>query len=216
MKSNVAHLRKEYGLEDLKEETIREDPMNQFQTWFEAAREAEGPDEVNVMTLATATPSGQPGARLVLLKDYDEEGFVFYTNYQSEKARQLDANPKASLVFWWRSLERQVRVEGTVVRLPSEMSDIYFRSRPRTSQLGAWASPQSEVVESRAELEERMAEVEEQYEGVEVPRPPHWGGYRLRPSAVEFWQGRPGRLHDRLRYRRQEEGEAWTRERLAP
>ena len=214
MKSDVARLRKEYGLEDLREETVQEDPMSQFQAWFEAALGAEVP-EVNVMTLATATPSGQPGARLVLLKDYDEGGFVFYTNYQSEKARQLDTNPQASLVFWWRPLERQVRVGGTVVRLSPEMSDTYFRSRPRASQLGAWASPQSEVVASRDVLEKQMAEVKKQYEGREVPRPPHWGGYRLEPSTVEFWQGRPGRLHDRLRYYRQEDG-AWMRERLAP
>ena len=215
MKSDVARLRKEYGLEDLRKETVREDPMSQFQAWFEAALEAEVP-EVNAMTLATATPSGQPEARLVLLKDYDEHGFVFYTNYHSEKARQLDANPQASLVFWWRPLERQVRIGGTVARLSSETSDTYFRSRPRASQLGAWASPQSEVVASRDVLEKQMAEVRKQYEGREVPRPPHWGGYRLEPSIVEFWQGRPGRLHDRLRYRWQEEDGAWMCERLAP
>ena len=166
------------------------------------------------MTLATATPDGKPSARVVLLKGFDEHGFVFYTNYEGRKARELELNPNCSLVFYWGELERQVRIEGRTVRVSDEESDAYFDSRPRGSRLGAWASEQSRPVESRAKLEECLKELEEEYEGREVPRPPFWGGYRVEPERMEFWQGRENRLHDRLLYTRSDEG--WEITRLQP
>jgi pyridoxamine 5'-phosphate oxidase len=167
------------------------------------------------MTLATSTPDGKPSARMVLLKQVDDDGFVFYTNYQSRKANDLDTNPFAALVFYWKLLDYQVRVEGAVTRTSDEESDEYFASRPRESQLGAHASPQSEVVAGREILERRFAELEESYGDRVVERPEHWGGYRLRPQRIEFWKSRPGRLHDRLLYERQPDG-TWLRKRLAP
>jgi pyridoxamine 5'-phosphate oxidase len=167
------------------------------------------------MTLATISPEGKPRARMVLLKDFDPRGFVLFTNYQSAKGQELIANPNAALVFWWGELQRQIRIEGTVEKISEEESDNYFFVRPWESRLGAWASNQSEVISGRYILEKRLTELKEEYAGREVPRPPHWGGFRLIPSLIEFWQGRPSRLHDRLCYYRQEDG-SWQRQRLAP
>ena len=197
----------------LDEKTIDRDPIKQFQTWLNEAFAAELP-LAEAMTLATATPDGKPSARMVLLKQVDYSGFVFYTNYNSAKARQLDANPYAALVFFWPQLDRQVRVEGSVSRTSAEESREYFATRPRESQIGAWASEQSEAIVSRAVLEKRAAELEELYRDREVDRPEHWGGYRLNPERIEFWLSRIGRLHDRILYQR--EGDAWTITRLAP
>jgi pyridoxamine 5'-phosphate oxidase len=171
--------------------------------------------EPNAMTLATISPEGKPRARMVLLKDFDPRGFVLFTNYQSAKGQELIANPNAALVFWWGELQRQIRIEGTVEKISEEESDNYFFVRPWESRLGAWASNQSEVISGRDILEKRLTELKEEYAGREVPRPPHWGGFRLIPSLIEFWQGRPSRLHDRLCYYRQEDG-SWQRQRLAP
>lgn len=210
-------MRQAYLTSGLLEEDLADDPMTQFDAWFCAAVQA-GVGEPNAMVLATATPAGVPSARVVLLKAYDEGGFVFYTNYDSRKAAELAGNPRAALLFPWHDLERQVRVEGVVGRTSAAESELYFSSRPRGSQLGAWASPQSAVLSSRAELAERLAEVTDRF-GVDedadpVPLPDFWGGYRLRPDVVEFWQGRSDRLHDRLRYRHRPSG--WRRDRLAP
>lgn len=211
---NLADLRQEYAKHTLDVEHAAADPIEQFDRWFAEALKAEV-TEPNAMTLATATAAGRPSARIVLLKDVRDGAFVFYTNYRSRKGAELAQNPWAALVFWWAALERQVRVEGEVERLTPEASDAYFASRPRGSRIGAWASPQSRVIESRDVLEQRLHTLQAEYAGAnEIPRPPYWGGYRLVPSAMEFWQGRPNRLHDRLRYRHTEDN--WTRERLAP
>ena len=199
--------------EGLDEKTIDRDPIKQFQTWFNDAFEAKLPLP-EAMTLATATPDGKPSARMVLLKQVDHDGFVFYTNYNSAKAEQLDANPYAALVFYWAKLDRQVRIEGSLSRTSREESLEYFATRPRESQIGAWASEQSEVIESREVLEQRAEELEEQYRDREIECPEHWGGYRLKPERIEFWKSRIGRLHDRILYQR--EGDAWTITRLAP
>jgi len=199
----------------LTETNVDSNPIRQFQVWIEDVR-ADGVSEqdVTTMTLATAAGDGNPDARIVLLKGFDERGFVFYTNYQSRKANELNENPRACLLFYWSKLWRQVRIEGTVEKVSNEESDEYFQSRPLGSKLGAWASDQSEEIESRAILETRFAELEKQF-GDNVPRPPHWGGYRVRPHTIEFWQGQENRLHDRLRYKLQEDG-TWLIERLAP
>lgn len=212
----LADLREQYAGAELTVDGIADDPLDQFRHWFNDALDAEL-DEPNAMILATATPSGAPSARTVLLKGVDERGFIFYTNYESRKARELSQNPNAALVFPWIEIERQVRIEGTVQRLPADESAEYFESRPRGSQLGAWASPQSQVIESRDILEQKLAAVQAKYDAEEpVPCPPHWGGYIVQPTQIEFWQGRPDRLHDRLRYRRESAEEDWVLERLAP
>ena len=215
--SDLAALRREYARTELSRDHVADDPITQFRDWFDQALDAEVA-EPNAMTLATAAPDAAPSARIVLLKGVDERGFRFYTNYDSRKGTELAQNPHVALVFWWAPLERQVRIEGQAERLPSEESTEYFHSRPRGSRLGAWASPQSRVVESRAELERNLEDVTAEYEDAEsIPRPSHWGGYVVRPTAIEFWQGRPNRLHDRLRFRRPTpDAEDWTLERLAP
>ncbi len=202
------------AVDELDEKTVDRDPLKLFQRWLDEAQAA-GIHLPEAMTLATSTPDGKPSARLILLKQADETGFVFYTNYNSPKARELDSNPQAALVFYWPQLERQVRVEGVVERTSADESDAYFKTRPRESQIGALASPQSEVIASRETLQKRVAELEKLYEGREVERPAHWGGYRLAPERIEFWKGRPGRLHDRILYERQADG-SWTIKRLAP
>jgi pyridoxamine 5'-phosphate oxidase len=201
------------SLEGLDEKTIDRDPIKQFQRWFDEAVAANLPLP-EAMTLATATPDGRPSARMVLLKQVDEDGFVFFTNYNSAKAEQLDANPFAALVFYWSRLDRQVRVEGSVVKTAEQESRDYFKTRPRESQIGAWASAQSEMIAGREVLEQRAQELEDLYRDREVDCPEYWGGYRLKPERIEFWKSRVGRLHDRILYRRGSDG--WTIMRLAP
>jgi pyridoxamine 5'-phosphate oxidase len=210
----LANMRIDYGLAGLVETDLAKNPFQQFERWFQEAHAAKIP-EPNAMTLASVGRDGRPSARSVLLKGCDGSGFVFFTNYESRKGRELQANTSAALLFPWVAMERQVVIEGTVARVSREESAAYFQSRPRASQLAAWASPQSTVIAGRAVLEESYRAMEKKYEGGEVPLPPHWGGYRLTPSTVEFWQGRRSRLHDRLRYRREGDGD-WTIERLAP
>ena len=209
---SIADLRQEYAHAELVEGNAAADPFEQFARWFDDALRAEL-HLPNAMTLATANAAGRPSARVVLLKGVDADGFVFYTNYESRKARELAVNPYASLVFLWTPMERQVRIEGAVEKVSDEESDEYYDSRPLGSRLGAWASPQSMPLPSRLTLASKVAAVMLRY-GTAPPRPPHWGGYRVRPDAIEFWQGRPDRLHDRLLYVRQETG--WKIERLAP
>ncbi|HEY3039749.1 MAG TPA: pyridoxamine 5'-phosphate oxidase [Pyrinomonadaceae bacterium] len=204
----------EQAAEDLDEKTVDRDPLRLFQRWFDDAI-ASGSRLPESMTLATATEDGRPSARVVLLKQVDHDGFVFYTNYRSAKAKELENNPQAALVFYWVGLDRQVRVEGAVERVSAEESDDYFKTRPRESQLGALASPQSEVIESREVLEKNFRELDKLYEDRPVDRPANWGGYRLKPDRIEFWQNRPGRLHDRILYERQAD-DSWTIKRLAP
>jgi len=210
---DASRLRQEYTHAGLDEGDLDPDPIVQFHEWFEKVLEA-NLHEPNAMTLATASREGRPSARVVLLKGYDERGFVFYTNYEGRKASELEANPLCAILFYWGELERQVRIEGRASRLSAEKSDAYFLSRPRGSRLGAWASEQSRSVENRSVLEERVKALEAEYEGREIPRPLFWGGYRVEPEVIEFWQGRENRLHDRLVYRRAEGG--WKIERLQP
>lgn len=233
----IADLRREYSLGGLRRRDLDPDPMVQFQKWFDQATGARASGrlrrflirlykalllignaeliDVNAMTLATVDKAGRPSSRIVLLKGADRRGFIFYTNYHSAKGQELAQNPEASLTFYWPDQERQVCVSGAVSKLPPEESDAYFRSRPRGSRIGAWASDQSRPVRDRAELERKWEEFEAKYPGDNVPRPPHWGGYVLVPWRIDFWQGRPNRLHDRFRYEKTN-GTAWTVQRLAP
>jgi len=211
----IENLRKEYTARTLEVADVRASPFGQFEAWFAEAVQAQVP-EPNAMTLATVDAEGQPSARIVLLKGFDRSGFVFYTNYQSRKGADMEQNPRVALVFLWLELQRQVRIEGRVEKVAREESTRYFQSRPRGSQIGAWASPQSAVIDQRELLERRYADLEKRYAEAEVlPRPGHWGGYLVRPQLLEFWQGRPSRLHDRLQYRR-EGPDQWAIERLAP
>jgi pyridoxamine 5'-phosphate oxidase len=198
----------------LREEEVDPDPIRQFERWFgEALESKEG--EPNAMALATSTPDGRPSVRMLLLRGVGERGFVFFTNYDSRKARELESNPRGAMVFYWHSTDRQVRIEGCIERVSGSESDLYFEGRPAGSRLGAWASPQSDVIPTRQWLEDRCREFAARYPDDDIPRPANWGGYRLVPETIEFWQGRANRLHDRLRYRRRPEG-GWTMQRLAP
>jgi len=233
----IADLRREYSLTGLRRRDLEADPIAQFKKWFDQAAGARKsgkvrkfcirlykalllasgaePLDLTAATLATADKQGRPSARVVLLKGVDERGFVFYTNYESRKGRELGENPQAALVFYWSDQERQVCIAGEASKLPAEESEAYFKTRPRGSQVAAWASEQSAVIPDRAALEEKWAQIETKFTRQEVPRPPFWGGYRLRPGRIEFWQGRPNRLHDRFCYTRQPDG-TWGLERLSP
>ena len=214
MSDPIADLRQEYAGTPLLEEAVHPDAIAQFRAWFEEALSA-AVLEPNAMTVATATPDGRPSARVVLLKGLDDRGFSFYTDYESRKGRELDANPHIALTFFWPELSRQVRVNGVATRLPREESEAYFRSRPLASRYSAWTSHQSQPVASRAELEERLREARDRFAEGDVPLPDRWGGYVVAPETIEFWQGRPGRLHDRLLYTRLPSGD-WQIERLSP
>ncbi len=198
----------------LEQGDVAADPTNQFTRWWEDALKSEI-DEINAFTLATSSAEAKPSARIVLLKDYDEKGFVFFTNYTSNKGHQLSQNPEVAMVFFWKELERQVRIEGLAEKVSPEESDTYFNTRPAGSRIGAWASPQSKAIESRTVIEDNAKKYEKLFAEQPIPRPPHWGGYRVKPTMFEFWQGRPSRLHDRIQYCLEKNG-SWTIERLAP
>jgi pyridoxamine 5'-phosphate oxidase len=212
--NNIADIRKEYKLRTLSEKDVHPDPLKQFDRWWQEAVHSDL-EEVNAMTLATATADGMPDARIVLLKGFDENGFAFFTNYNSAKGHQLLENPRASLVFFWAALERQVRLSGLVRLAAAAANDAYFNSRPEGSRIGAWASPQSEVIESREWLEKKEEKLKNELKGDTLRRPAHWGGYVVKPTRMEFWQGRPSRLHDRILYTLGSNGQ-WKIERLAP
>ena len=211
--ANIADIRKEYMRESLSEADVYADPFLQFTRWWNEAEQAEI-DEINAMTLATAGEDGIPKARTVLLKDYTDQGFVFFTNYMSHKGREMHENPYASLLFFWKELERQVRIVGKVEKIGPDESDEYFQSRPEGSRIGAWSSPQSEVIPARGVIEENVKKYTREFAEGPIPRPPHWGGYRVIPFHIEFWQGRPSRLHDRILYSL--ENNSWSIVRLAP
>ena len=212
--SSIADIRRDYSLKTLIETEVAENPFLQFADWWQQAIDSEL-DEVNAMTLATASLEGVPAARIMLLKGYDEKGFVFFTNYESAKGLQLAENPRVALLFFWKELERQVRITGMAEKVSATESDEYFLSRPTGSQIGAWASPQSHVIENRSWLENRVKELEAKFSTEKLARPSHWGGYRVKPVIIEFWQGRSSRLHDRIQYTLQDNN-SWKIERLAP
>ncbi len=211
---NIAGIRQDYIKTSLTENDTAANPFDQFQRWFDEVLKSEA-SEPNAMTLSTVDAAGKPHGRIVLLKGFDEKGFLFFTNYESNKGQELQQRPYAALTFFWKELERQVRIEGTVTKATETESDEYFNSRPASSRVGAWASPQSRVISSRSVLEQREQELHQQYPDGNVPRPGHWGGYRVSPTRVEFWQGRASRLHDRIVYVKEENGN-WRKERLAP
>ena len=213
MTKNLASIRKEYSLKQLDEKDVKRDPFDQFKEWFDDAVNAEV-NEPNAMMLATSTSDGKPSARMVLLKGFDKESLTFFTNFNSRKASLLDSNPYAALVFFWPELERQIRIEGMVEKVSEKESNEYFNSRPEGSRIGAWASPQSQVIPNREFLELLYTEIETKFKGKEIPRPERWGGFRVIPSLFEFWQGRPNRLHDRIQYSKADNN--WIIERLAP
>ncbi len=213
MAMDIAAIRKDYSMRTLDEREVDLNPFEQFTIWWqEAINSSIG--EVNAMTLATSDTSGKPSARIVLLKGFSEDGFVFFTNYNSHKSAELDVNPQAALVFFWKELERQIRIEGVVARTSIAENEHYFHSRPAGSRIGAWASPQSRIVKDRSDLEERVAEVESRFKDKTIPKPAHWGGYIVKPTLLEFWQGRQNRLHDRIQYNL--EHDQWKISRLAP
>jgi len=214
MNKQIADIRKDYQMQSLLETDVAAEPFEQFNRWWDEAIKSEL-DEVNAMTLATASASGMPSARIVLLKSFSADGFVFFTNYNSHKGKELEENPYACLVFFWKELERQIRITGTIEKVSGTESDEYFNSRPIGSRIGAWASPQSSIIPSRETIEKNIVKYEGAFAGAEIPRPPHWGGYIVKPTVVEFWQGRPKRLHDRIQYSKTEDGN-WGFERLAP
>ena len=214
MASSIADIRKDYRLRSLSENEVDANPFRQFDTWWQEAINSDI-EEVNAMTLATASADGIPSARIVLLKSYDTSGFIFFSNYNSYKGRHMDENPRACLVFFWKELERQVRITGLVEKVSAAESDEYYNSRPEGSRIGAWASPQSTVISSRDWLETQQNQYAKEFLSKPIVRPPHWGGYRVKPISIEFWQGRPDRMHDRLQYSLEEGGE-WVIERLAP
>lgn len=211
--ASIADIRKTYQKKTLDEKDVAGDPLDQFKIWWAEAVAANA-DEVNAMTLATATREGRPSARTVLLKGIHENGFVFFTNYESRKGHEIMNNPHVALLFFWKELERQVRIEGSIQKIDARESEAYFQSRPFESRIGAWTSPQSQVIPGRSFLEEKQKAVELKFENKKIPRPEHWGGYIVTPDTVEFWQGRPGRLHDRILYT--PDGKGWRKERLAP
>ncbi|MFD2099182.1 pyridoxamine 5'-phosphate oxidase [Flagellimonas iocasae] len=215
MQNNLGNYRKSYEKSSLTEDAIKENPLEQFQKWFYEVEASDGVDETNAMTVSTIGLDGFPKSRVVLLKKYTHEGFIFYTNYNSEKGRAIAQNPAVCLSFFWPIMERQVIIKGTAEKIAENLSDGYFESRPVGSQLGAVVSNQSEVIESREILENELKALEKKYEGKSIGRPKHWGGYLVRPISMEFWQGRPNRLHDRIRYTLQENYD-WKIERLAP
>lgn len=211
---SIAGIRKDYKMQSLDEKDVSPDPLNQFEKWWQEVLDSKI-DEPNAMTLATSDTKGIPSARIVLLKGIEDGGFIFYTNYESQKGTELKANPNACLVFFWKELERQVRIQGIVEKTSATASNEYYNSRPEGSRIGAWASPQSSVIKSREVLEENVTAVQKRFSGTTIERPEHWGGYTVKPFLIEFWQGRPSRLHDRIQYTKEANGN-WKIERLAP
>jgi pyridoxamine 5'-phosphate oxidase len=212
--NKIADIRKDYRLSRFSETDAASNPIEQFTNWWNDAIKSEI-DEVNAMTLATADSKGKPSGRIVLLKGYDEKGFVFFTNYKSLKGKELLQNPQVCLIFYWKELERQIKIEGIAEKLSSKENDAYFFSRPEGSKIGAWSSPQSSVIKGREVIEKNAQKYADKFANMNIPRPPHWGGYYVKPLLFEFWQGGPSRLHDRIQYRRQKRS-TWKIERLAP